>query len=232
MKEEEYDTNMFLYGKLRNTEALSVYGLASNFREKWKRNKAKFYVNLGKCQKVTDSIQHFTKQYRFFSSSLALTIGAYLVINDELTMGSMIAASLLMARTTQPVDGATITLSRIGVVKEAFWRLEKMLCTPLEIKLNSENLSEENEVINKQERLSTIAVENVDISYNNDEGFVLKGFNNEFGEGEVTAVVGQSGCGKTTLIKAMAGLVKYEGVIRYDKTDLKDFSFWQTPKFY
>ena len=53
------------------------------------------------------------KQYRFFANSLALTVGAYLVISGELTLGSMIAASLLMSRTTQPVDGAVSTLSRV-----------------------------------------------------------------------------------------------------------------------
>ena len=39
----------------------------------------------------------------------------------------MIAASLLMSRTTQPVDGAVSALSRITIVREAFWRVEKML---------------------------------------------------------------------------------------------------------
>ena len=67
------------------------------------------------------------KQYRFLANSLALTVGAYLVISGELTLGSMIAASLLMARTTMPVDSAVSVLSRATVVKEAFWRVEKML---------------------------------------------------------------------------------------------------------
>ena len=114
LREEEYETNDFLYGKLRNSEAISVFGLASNFKETWKNNKRNFYVNFYKSQKTTDAIQNTTKQYRFFLSSIAPTIGAYLVINDELTIGSMIAASFLMARTTQPVDGAVFTLSRIN----------------------------------------------------------------------------------------------------------------------
>ena len=46
LKEEEYDTNDFLYGKLRNSEALSVYGLAANFKETWKKNKRNFYFSL------------------------------------------------------------------------------------------------------------------------------------------------------------------------------------------
>ena len=70
------------------------------------------------------------KQYRFFANSLALTVGAYLVISGELTLGSMIAASLLMARTTMPVDSSVAVFSRVSVVKEAFWRVERMLPTP------------------------------------------------------------------------------------------------------
>ena len=76
LKEEEYDTNDFLYGKLRNSEALSVYGLAANFKETWKKINVIFMLIFTKSQKVTDAIQNTTKQYRFFSSSIALTIGA------------------------------------------------------------------------------------------------------------------------------------------------------------
>ena len=39
LREEEYDTNDFLYSKLRNSEALSVYSLATNFKESWRKNK-------------------------------------------------------------------------------------------------------------------------------------------------------------------------------------------------
>ena len=115
LRQEEYETNDFLYGKLRNSEVLSVYALASNFKKTWVENKQKFYVTFS--EKKTDAVQNFIKQYRFFSNSLTLTIGALLVIYGELTLGSMIAASLLMARTTQPVDASVAALSGAGIVK-------------------------------------------------------------------------------------------------------------------
>ena len=112
---------------LRNAEALAVYSLPTNFKQNWLENKKNFYISLNNSQKKTDTIQNTMKQYRFFANSLALTVGAYLVISGELTLGSMIAASLLMSRTTQPVDGAVSALSRVTIVREAFWRVEKML---------------------------------------------------------------------------------------------------------
>ena len=114
MRQEEFDTNELLYGKLRNSEVLSVYALASNFKSAWFDTKRKFYIRFADSQQRTDAIVNILKQYRFFSNSLALSVGAILVIYGELTIGSMIAASLLMQRTTVPVDGAVNTV--IGLV--------------------------------------------------------------------------------------------------------------------
>ena len=66
LRQEEYETNDFLYGKLRNSEVLSVYALASNFKKTWVENKQKFYVTFSNSQKKTDAVQNFIKQYRFF----------------------------------------------------------------------------------------------------------------------------------------------------------------------
>ena len=224
LKVEEYETNEFLYGKLRNSEALSVYGLAVHLKDTWKKNKRKFYVSFHKSQKVSDAITDTIKQYRFFSSSIALSIGAYLVINDELSIGSMIAASLLMARTTQPVDAAVFTFSRITVVREAFWRLEKMLSTPLEKNLTIYNYNANDNLLKEDKIISSIELENVGVSYSDEGKKIIQDLNLTLRSKEVTAIVGQSGSGKTTFLKTLAGLVTYKGTIKYDEKDLKDFS--------
>ena len=67
LRQEEYETNDFLYDKLRNSEVLSVYALASNFQKTWVENKKKFYITFSNLsQKKTDAVQNFIKQYRFF----------------------------------------------------------------------------------------------------------------------------------------------------------------------
>ena len=116
-------------------------------------------------QKKTDAIQNIMKQYRFFANSLALTVGAYLVISGELTLGSMIAASLLMSRTTQPVDGAVSTMSRGTIVKEAFWRIEKML--NISLSNRSTLVTEDRQFDNRRTNntIEKIVLKNVTVSY-------------------------------------------------------------------
>ena len=66
----------------------------------------------------------------------------------------MIAASLLMQRTTVPVDGAVNTVSRISVVKEAFWRLEEMLSIPLVKKYDVQDVL--NASVNKRDDIQDV----------------------------------------------------------------------------
>ena len=224
LREEEYDTNDFLYSKLRNAEALAVYSLPANFKQTWLKSKRGFYISLNKSQKKTDIIQNIMKQYRFFANSLALTVGAYLVISGELTLGSMIAASLLMARTTQPVDGAVSALSRVTIVREAFWRVEKMLNISLSKKTILADRDEITESHSNSKSIENIVLKDVSVSYLIDGPKVLDSLNLEFKTGNVITIVGKSGAGKTTLIKLLSGLVAYDGNIKFGNIELDRFS--------
>ncbi len=224
LREEEYDTNDFLYGKLRNSEVLAVYSIAANFKQIWKRNKKSFYISLNKSQKKTGAILNIMKQYRFFANSLALTVGAYLVISGELTLGSMIAASLLMARTTMPVDSAVATLSRATIVKEAFWRVEKMLDMSTNEKTSSTEEKEDLGGDFKNKTIAKISLVNINVSYGENHPKILDNVNLEFHAGQVITIVGKSGVGKTTFIKLLAGLVRYKGEIKFDNLPLSAFT--------
>lgn len=60
----------------------------------------------------------------------------------------------------------------------------------------------------------------IDKSYEDADGSVntvLKGFCAEIPDGEITLVVGRSGCGKTTLLRIIAGLEPYSGDLPLDR---------------
>ncbi len=76
------------------------------------------------------------------------------------------------------------------------------------------------------EMKESIKLENVDFSYGEDLGFVLKGINLEIKKGEIVAIVGPTGTGKTTLINLIPRLYDpSSGAVTIDGVNLKEVSF-------
>ena len=70
-----------------------------------------------------------------------------------------------------------------------------------------------------------IKIENLSFQYRKDLPFVLKDVSLNVADGSLTVLLGLNGCGKTTLIKLLAGLEKpTQGSIRYNGTDLANIS--------
>lgn len=67
-------------------------------------------------------------------------------------------------------------------------------------------------------------IENLSVSYGKNQ--VYKDFNLEVEEGKITCILGESGCGKTTLLNSVAGLIPYAGEIEKVKTSY----VFQTPR--
>lgn len=68
-------------------------------------------------------------------------------------------------------------------------------------------------------------IELIDVSKKYGEQEVLKNITYSFEKGKVYFIVGESGCGKTTLLKLLSGEDKdYEGIILFNKEDIKEFS--------
>lgn len=71
-----------------------------------------------------------------------------------------------------------------------------------------------------EERKDAVAVENLDISYKKE--LILKDINLAIKEGSITSIIGKSGAGKTSLLKAIAGIYKIlHGNIKIFGTDIK-----------
>ena len=63
-----------------------------------------------------------------------------------------------------------------------------------------------------------ISLTNLDVSYGEKNALNLSGIS--FSEGTITSVIGRNGCGKSTFLKVLSGVIPYKGEVKVDTDEL------------
>ncbi|NVJ90763.1 MAG: ATP-binding cassette domain-containing protein [Methylocystaceae bacterium] len=169
-----------------------------------------FYSSLG--QSVGAILSNFAMV------SVAL-LGSIFVINGELTGGSLMACTLLGGRAIQPL------IRMIGVWVQ--YRSLKMSNERLNAlgAIRQENNSEQN-IANTGEITGEITFENASIYQSNTGYPIFKKLNLHINAGEIVAVLGQVGGGKSALLETIAGFIPVTfGKLMFDGVDARRLSY-------
>ena len=140
-------------------------------------------------------------------------VGGFLIMNEELSIGEFLQFTFLLGLMLTPI----IQLTAIGSeITEAFAGLERtkeLMETPSE-----EDLQKGKKVLTDIE--GHLRFKQVDFSYEKDRP-TLKNINFEVPPGKVTALVGSSGSGKSTIFALAAGFITADkGEVSIDGLDL------------
>lgn len=141
-------------------------------------------------------------------------VGALEVIAGNLSLGALIAANLLGARILGPARKIVAAWSQLQEVRAAFGRLDAIMSAAPERQPGTRT---------ETPRLrGTIALEAVTLQPATDRPAVLSDVTLQIEAGAVVAVVGASGAGKTTLVRALQGLyAPRSGRILLDGMDIR-----------
>lgn len=146
---------------------------------------------------------------------IILWIGFGMVLTNRMTIGSLVTFYALSAYFTEPVKNLISLQPMIQTAIIAADRLNDIL----DIESEESNAKSEKELT-----FENISISNVDFRYGNHE-LVLKNLSLNISKGERVAIVGESGCGKTTLAKLLLRFYKTEkGEILIDEQPLESFS--------
>ncbi|MGD9664756.1 MAG: type I secretion system permease/ATPase [Novosphingobium sp.] len=148
------------------------------------------------------------KTFRLFLQSAMLTVGAFLVINDQATGGIIIAASVLTGRALAPVDLAIANWRGLSAACGGWSRIVEAIDEyrmPLESRVSLDPPS------------GTLSVNSVWITPPGGDTFIIKGVNFSLEPGQALAIIGPSAAGKTTLAKALLNIWQpTRGEVRID----------------
>ncbi len=173
----------------------------------------KLYLNIKKSLTSTALITSSATFLLGLASAGIMGIGGYMIMNDNLTFGDFLAFTLYLGFMIAPI----VQMSNIGSqLTEGFAGLDR---TEELMNLDSEHDAEQR-IIELKDVKGNIRFENVSFAYEEDKE-VLTNINIEAPSGSVTALVGSSGSGKSTIAGLVSSFLTPEsGTITIDGQDL------------
>ncbi len=204
-------SNNFLNKNLRNVEVIESMGMMDNIRQRWQKMNNQVINLQALASKRAGLISSISKSFRLTVQSLILGLGAYLVIQQEITPGLMIAGSILLGRALSPVDLMIGSWKGFVSARGAYERLNDLLKV----------VPEEKETMSLPEPQGYLRVENIVVKPPGARLPILKGINFSIDKGESLAIIGPSAAGKSTLARALLGLWPAStGKVRLDNADI------------
>lgn len=167
-----------------------------------------------KTADLTGTFSAMTKTFRLFLQSAMLGLGAYLVLQGQLTPGAMIAASILMGRALAPIELAIGQWPLVQRARKGWDNLAQLL---------GEMPPEENRTELPRPR-AKLDVQQLTVVPPGEQQASLRLVTFSVEPGKAIGVIGPSGAGKSTLARAITGVWRAAGgKIRLDGASLDHY---------
>jgi ATP-binding cassette subfamily B protein len=146
--------------------------------------------------------------------------GGYLVLHHELTVGMLLAFNTYLAVVTGPLQAIGWFVVQVQRALVSARRLETVMSHRVTIHEPADPLS-----LPVGAHIGRVTFEDITFGYPGSDDLVLDGFSLEIASGEVVALVGPTGCGKTTVAALLARLYDPSGgAVRIEGVDLRQLS--------
>lgn len=198
-------------GAVSNSEVILAMGMLSGLLNRW-RERADLALALKAEANERNSM--FLSTSKFIRMVLPVGIlagGAWLVLQDQLTPGGMIAASILMGRALAPVEQA-IGSWRAGInARISFKRIKDQITRTPERGIG----------MTLPQPQGALTVEGVSFIYQGHSEATLRNVSFDLEPGESIGIIGPTASGKTTLARLLVGnLAPRTGHVRLDGAEV------------
>ena len=195
----------------RNADIIKAMGFASRAVARFNEANQDHLTLQTRASDVVGTFGAFSRVLRMVLQSALLGVGAYLTIQGQMSAGAIIAVSVASSRALAPIDMAIGNWKGVVAARQAFKRLRETMVAlsgmakPLDLPAPTRSL--------KIDKI-TVAAPATGRVLLAEVAFELKA-------GQAVGVIGPSGGGKTTLVRALTGIwPTLRGAIRLDDADL------------
>ena len=203
--------NNLATNNLRNAEVIEAMGMLPNLMSRWYKLQCRFLLLQGDASEKSGVVSAISRFVRLSLQSLILGLGGLLVLEDKITPGMMIVASILMGRALSPVEQLMSVWKTWSGAKSAYGRINELL--------TANPARDVNMPLPKPQGLVT--VEAITVIPAGGTVPTIRNVSFSIAPGDVLGIIGPSGAGKSTLARALVGIAPTAaGHVRLDSADI------------
>ena len=195
----------------RNSDIIKAMGISDRAVGRYTKANSEHLVLQTKVTDVTGTFSAISRVLRMLLQSGLLGLGAYLTIQGQMSAGAIIAVSVAASRALAPIDMAIGNWKGMVTARQAYKRLRETMVA----------LADLPEPIDLPAPSKSIRVEKITVAAPASGQILLSEVALEVKAGQGVAIIGPSGGGKTTLVRAITGIWPVlRGSVRLDNADL------------
>lgn len=207
--------NSQLISNMRNAEVIAALGMTDAVRERLLQLNNKALVLQANASKEAGKLGAVSRSFRMIIQSLALGLGAYLALEQEISAGMVIAGSLLLGKALGPIDSLVGNWRSFSAARDQFNRLAKLM----------DEMPVEPERMRLPAPQGRLTLENVFVTPPGARTPVLRGVSFELQPGDALGIIGPSASGKSTLARTILGIwPTINGKVRLDGADIQTWN--------
>ena len=223
VREAVANLNSFVQERIVGMNVIQIFARESKEYESFKK------INRNHLESNLKAVLYYSLYFpamEFFTAlgmGLLIWYGSYQILEDEISLGILIAFIMYLQMFFRPIRmiADRFNVLQMGVVSSI--RIFKLLDTK-EMIVNNDKFKIENNISGKLE------FKNLWFAYN-EKNYVLKNINFKINPGNVLAIVGSTGSGKTSIINLINRFYEFnKGEIYLDENKLRDYNLDQLRK--
>ena len=209
-------------GGVEMIETIKASGAEAGYFSRWAGYQAAVNESQARTIRLNTYLGMIPSMLTQLANIAVLVMGIWLIVAGELTPGALLAFTGFLSSFMAPVSQIINLGQTVQEMQTQMERVEDVMRYPVDVPYDEES-SEDIESLDREKLFGQVDLNNITFGYSSLEPPLIENFSLHIKPGNWVALVGGSGCGKSTIAKLVTGLYRpWKGEVLFDGTPIED----------